>query len=1796
MTDPRPAPAPRPRPVLGFALVDLIVTLVLMVTLAGAASLYYGDVKDFQKETLVVNQLDELALASQAWELSRQRSLNQTDVVDAALSYSVVIGVLRLPPNVGTLHYLLKDGRIRDIGQDPWRNDFLVDATQGVVFSMGPDRVANTPDDRIKVFRKAQGIQSGTAGDALQDCKAPPVIASFGPTGVIRDAKPRIRGTYFASDGCIIDAAKTRLLVNQEEVTSGMQKGGGQVTYTPPAALADGVYEVVLLVRDEAGHSTEETWIFTVDTETPVVAITEPSTGQAIKGKFSIKGAVLDESIRSWSLTWDFRQLKYGEEAVGSMSALGQPQGAMMYPDFDTLDERNPVSDGRHFITLSLTDKTGLTIDAQNEVVVDNNAPRINITRNHPGAVMEAGRPQVITTSLVNIAGLARDNIFVKDVRFRYVDRTTGQVVSGQSSNGSTAIPRNWDPYDVAFRNNFRAFYNSNLVEFSTVPSKGTTRDWLPAEIYPIRLEPGQYKLEYFAFDLAGNESTLATTEFDINLFSGGISQPQMLDEQAMARSAGNPPFFLEDRILTTRVDQPSTAPHRRGQVRFVLLEGASSSSIATWEVIIDDNGGNSTFSGNGTFVTSGPARDWWATGPLPETTNRPVFAPQDATAAVNPADVGQWYDPDSNANKARRQVGTGASGTGELTQGVYKAKVKYTGPTGQVRTAITTFLIDNQEPLVRPIDGVIPQDVLEFKAFPVSSNVWINFSVDPRLVNSFSDQSTQGNLYFRGKARDFPTSGVIESVSWTVERTASGIQTVVPLRQVFGLSTSSPRSNLVSFPQNSTGMAMTSTSPGALDGRSYRAAVTVRDGAGIETTVRKGFTVNTVGPIIRFFTLENNDPQPLTIDVGTGDAPSLHVLNGRSIQMSFTAVDELPVGQILYNVFNRAANPGLSRQITLPAGVITSYTVDDPPLTVLTDDSGAAFKSLPTTYEISVQGYSNDESGENPDGPLFRTVVGFKFLTNLAIYAPHFNEQAEFESIFQTIASTNTTWLSRTEQQKIADYLFEEVDVANTRRIFNFTGTAVPGQIAGDLTNTRLNNIRDWMSESTSNGTTDVLVVLDAFPSQIFPGITAGDTAVKRFLESRTDLIDPARAAATRDGDVIVWVGPLPFSFIIQNNGVRAVPQGVLANSGQGQISVFGDLIFDLFTPAPDPLQLLTPGATYSAYIPSLFPYDPTQSFLPFPGGPAERVLKNRIFQLGQVAGTDWSLERLFSVDSGLIGNLSSGTGVGGNCMMFRQQSSRGIFASFLSFGPAGPTNEETAQAGSREAPPNLGPVIEEFLEGFVLNPGSAREASKRVYFNTDPNLALEGNGAAAGKDLIYWPSDTETFVNVTRIDGSARQDSVLAGVSAARNAIFLSPSQVSLDPDFLSAPSHSLYTYFFETIDLQQKVKSAPIDQADLADNATALVFRTRANLSGTADGTSALAGPVLYFKRIGVAPQPYTTSTGVATTHAANPRIEPSGRFTVFDSQNIYSTSTFPGNNFADLKQTSFRQIYRHDGLGVGAQIFPDSGVTVDPFTTPNPTPRIGASSKNTRPVSMSGGRLIAFETQDARLPGQSTDNPRSQIALAFLLTPGSGNWKIGLLTSATEGNSGNLDMTGDLVNEVSTTVYPYIVFESEVNYLGSFPFVDISTGQPDDVTPSALDQVKGARANTTTPLHPTHPTEGRPLKGIYLFGASTSRQLFRLALGDTDDCLNPRISPDGSEVVFESRAANVRGAIFYDGVTYTTHTVNNPAAPANVVYRIKLRGFDTPEQKRYAIIQRISPPGIDLGSEARPMVSN
>lgn len=166
-------------------------------------------------------------------------------------------------PGGGTdLLLLSSDGYLR------WTGSYWVPqvsaTTTFTVTAEGRDLAGHTGTAATSLIAAVGG---GGGGMAPADT-VPPQLGSFSPAdgSYVRTLRPVITVS-------VGDAAQATLHVNGTDVTGSAAFGGGSLTYTPAADLAQGLQTIAVTARDAAGNQAAHSWRFTVDTLPPILTI-----------------------------------------------------------------------------------------------------------------------------------------------------------------------------------------------------------------------------------------------------------------------------------------------------------------------------------------------------------------------------------------------------------------------------------------------------------------------------------------------------------------------------------------------------------------------------------------------------------------------------------------------------------------------------------------------------------------------------------------------------------------------------------------------------------------------------------------------------------------------------------------------------------------------------------------------------------------------------------------------------------------------------------------------------------------------------------------------------------------------------------------------------------------------------------------------------------------------------------------------------------------------------------------------------------------------------------------------------------------------------------------------------------------------------------------------------------------------------------------------------------------------------------------------------------------------------------
>jgi hypothetical protein len=95
----------------------------------------------------------------------------------------------------------------------------------------------------------------------------PQIVEIAPPNGqVVNNNKPSIYATYRSPTDVGIDVSRVQIEVNGLDVTAAATRTDQFITYSPGAALADGIVTVTVTIYDNAGNKNLRKWQFTVRT------------------------------------------------------------------------------------------------------------------------------------------------------------------------------------------------------------------------------------------------------------------------------------------------------------------------------------------------------------------------------------------------------------------------------------------------------------------------------------------------------------------------------------------------------------------------------------------------------------------------------------------------------------------------------------------------------------------------------------------------------------------------------------------------------------------------------------------------------------------------------------------------------------------------------------------------------------------------------------------------------------------------------------------------------------------------------------------------------------------------------------------------------------------------------------------------------------------------------------------------------------------------------------------------------------------------------------------------------------------------------------------------------------------------------------------------------------------------------------------------------------------------------------------------------------------------------------------
>lgn len=1773
----------------GFSLVGLVVTLTIVATLSGVAAIFYDNLLEDQKQAIVANELGEYSTALRAYLVRHGKVLSSSD--------PSLIEIRDIPnhPRKDELdkyadgfdgylfQFLVDEGIYDEIRFDPWGHVYRFDPDAGAVYSLGPDAF-DPGDDIRRTFSSGASDRAGEqAVNPLPVDQVPPVISQVQPVGVIKIPDPQVRASFYDHFGGTIVQESAQLFIDGQDA-AGLDAQGvgtlttnsaGQIIYTTNERFSERVHNVVVQVKDGAGNLSRREWSFVVDTKPAIARVLNPVQGSAIRDLVDVQVYAEDDNLFKVTIRRDFANVtdEFRGIAPSPLGALPPQNGeATSYTgEWANMDTRD-LEDGTHFFTVNAEDGAGRVISDQVEVTIDNEAPTLDfvLAVDPQGQPPAGASPQIIPNPLPHFEVRGRDNIGLKEILYGY------------EKVGGDAIPSNWDDIDVVPLDMWQGTRGSQLVSSAEVMvpvewAGEPANDWASffnsgdeiasttavsiAAYTPVTLGPGAYFFRAKAIDLAGNESSIVSTRFLIDLTEVGIVGLEFVDRPRVpgvcpcTPVAPTVPGIAGQTISGLRADlSPLNASlfssqEATGHLRFDLLRVQPGSEI---KALINDfhrQNNRGGFDGlSNPFVSSTSYGDWYTTMAMPLTSGVITMADYEAHGdLVTPFGT---FPPEGAPGGRREGVAV------NLPHGPYQARVDLDFAAGEDKFALTTYYVDSAFPDYQDPDTLMQQfassSVGTVDAF--ISNLYSSSPPTIRLGGILVDRlGLDGNgdefarvVTVEARRHNTPGRSLLDPNDWVqvFPRGSEGPARVATYGWVDGVPGAVAQST----------MTITSASAAALDGpyvMDFRAV----DGAGHTTAWSREFTVNTVGPVITSVVILNGQSGAVALDSSSGPS-AVTTIQEPLLRFQIDAQDERDVSRIEFRIteiggldtLGTSLIPILPPQLNPPA---------QGPIEIFRDQVGSVFRSAPTSYLF--EAFATNIDGTS--GPTFTTRVQFRYLVDLAIFAPHIDPSGA--------ADTDRVAVSKAEQAEISGYLLDNVENVRSIAIFNTNGK-VSEEPAGEVPET---NLPAWVSANAADGTTDILVVLDALHSDLWtntiPNPADGnnpDRIIEVFLESA-------------DGDVVIFSGGASMvSTMFDSSGNRVDPTGGISNwndllDASPSGNQFGIHAAEgRATAGSESVQRSLPRA--QMLIPSLPTHEPAANLL---GGAANQgyVVKSPLNGLGGASSPPgWGVLELFTQDSGKapftvvdhkINDDNSDTSYGTSTLneggsFVLQNTNLGKLAVFMSYGRR-QQNSPIGYKSNRTPTAVVGAVIEEFIENYLSASDQPDAVESKVAFVSKGLGALTVPTTSTSEvDALLWPKEVGGEARYAVLSPTIHRDHADSQEVFSTQDITPDGGQVLAiareqdSPDDVTITKANLGVYVFTRDGTRTPLyrnNQGATDKGDprmarfASDSAKAVVVgAVDQDLDGANDLVNSLpfatAREATWLYDLGAGTRTRITDVraGVGDRRAD---VSGTGRYVVTISELSYRGSDGPGNAWAGAITTSPAAVMRFDSnLGNFAQ-----GYVNDPNTS-NASP----------PASECSGFFQKVEPMDVAINGEgdvviwtarpldaSCMNNSDQLLISRNV---GGTWRTGKITNCGAAGTPACDFGKLLGFEGSAEVLNHIDLTSG-NPEGSFPWV-VFSARADFRGQGAT--CSGCNTNVKDSPGTTPRATARPARGIWLWRGSftcftgsaplTCAQFIQVA--DAPDggngCRNPRISPNGGNSVFECDANKVEGLLSYN----------------------------------------------------------
>ena len=177
--------------------------------------------------------------------------------------------------------------------------------------------------------------------------------------------------------GVGMDASRTRMYLDDEDVTDEIISTSTVARYTPSAELPDGLHTVRVVIGDAVGNEMQKTWSFAIDTAVPVISGSDTSSAvfiEGLNGSGSLNGGENIGEVYTTNATYTLK----GHAELGCTVQVNG-KDVVILPDGSFSVELN-LTEGINSITIVATDPTGNRNVREFSVIKDTKKPNLSVS------------------------------------------------------------------------------------------------------------------------------------------------------------------------------------------------------------------------------------------------------------------------------------------------------------------------------------------------------------------------------------------------------------------------------------------------------------------------------------------------------------------------------------------------------------------------------------------------------------------------------------------------------------------------------------------------------------------------------------------------------------------------------------------------------------------------------------------------------------------------------------------------------------------------------------------------------------------------------------------------------------------------------------------------------------------------------------------------------------------------------------------------------------------------------------------------------------------------------------------------------------------------------------------------------------------------------------------------------------------------------------------------------------------------------------------------------------------------